>query len=152
MDADGVPLALDGDSGAPVLPSASTPKSLAYAYPPPPPIYPPVTPILHPSPIQILSTPEKGRGVYAKEDIAVGVTVDISPVLLITKEEYYGGGVAGEGKGVEGSVLRGYVFTWKGKEGGMALALGIGLYSISVPSLQKSLTDVPFFFFFRFLI
>ncbi|KAK4701674.1 tRNA-specific adenosine deaminase 3, partial [Phenoliferia sp. Uapishka_3] len=99
--------------------------SLAYDYPPAP-TYPTLTPILHRSPITILSTPEKGRGVFATEDLPMGFLVDISPVLLLSSEEYYGGGKEGEGKGVEGSVLRGYVFTWKGREGGMALALGVG--------------------------
>jgi hypothetical protein len=99
--------------------------SIAYSYPPPP-VYPPTTPTLHRSPIAILSSPDKGRGVYATADIPAGTLIDISPVLLLTNEEYYGGGKQGEGKGVEGSVLRGYVFTWKGKEGGMALALGMG--------------------------
>lgn len=101
--------------------------SLAYSYPPAP-TYPPLTPTLHSSPLTILSTPDKGRGVYATADLAPGTLVDISPVLLLSNEEYYGGGKEGEGKGVEGSVLRGYVFTWRGKEGGMALALGMGEY------------------------
>lgn len=100
-------------------------RSLAYSYPPAP-TYPPLTPTLHSSPITILSTPDKGRGVYATADLAPGTLIDISPVLLLSNEEYYGGGKEGEGKGVEGSVLRGYVFTWRGKEGGMALALGMG--------------------------
>lgn len=102
------------------------PGSLAYSFPAAPPTYPAITPTLHSSPIEILSTEGKGRGVYAKQDLAAGTVVDISPVLLLSNEEYYGGGKEGDGKGVEGSVLRGYVFTWKGKEGGMALALGLG--------------------------
>jgi len=70
--------------------------------------------------------------VYATAPIPAGTLVDISPVLLLTEAEYYGrredGTVCGPGelRGVEGSQLRGYVFTWKGREGGMALALGMG--------------------------
>lgn len=95
-------------------------------YYPPAPLYPRVTPTLHSSPIQILSTPSQGRGVYSTETIPAGTLIEISPVLLLNDAEYYGGGKEGEGKGVEGSVLRSYVFTWRGVEGGMAVALGLG--------------------------
>lgn len=63
---------------------------------------------------------------FATRRIPAGETVELSPVLCISDHEYYGGGNKGDGKGVEGSSLKGYVFTWKGKEGGMAVALGIG--------------------------
>ncbi|KAI5481377.1 Set and Cytidine deaminase-like domain containing protein [Pseudohyphozyma bogoriensis] len=98
-------------------------KRLAYAFPPPP-DYPPLTPLAARAPIAILSTPSKGRGVFATESIAAGTVVEISPILLLSKEEYYGGGKEGDLLGVEGSMLRGYVFSWRG--GGMALALGLG--------------------------
>ncbi|KAM0749917.1 hypothetical protein T439DRAFT_42353 [Meredithblackwellia eburnea MCA 4105] len=106
--------------------AANQKRSISHDYPPPP-TYPEFTPILHQSPIQILSSPSKGRGVYSTTTLPAGTLIDISPVLLLSDSEYYGvGSQPGQGNGVEGSVLRGYVFTWKGREGGMALALGVG--------------------------
>ncbi|KAK4051644.1 tRNA-specific adenosine deaminase subunit tad3 [Microbotryomycetes sp. JL201] len=123
----------DDDHGALSTPSTSVSPTcgsdkgdIEYSYPAAPPSYPRLTPTLHSAPVEIKADDTKGRGVYAARDILAGTTIDISPVLLISSKEYYGGGEPGEGKGVEGSVLRGYVFTWKGKEGGMALALGLG--------------------------
>lgn len=74
--------------------------------------------------LEIRSTPAKGRGVYATKDIPGGCIVEISPVLLIPKEQYKAG--------VNQSELRNYVFTWSwgpgrgGRNGDMALALGLG--------------------------
>ncbi|KAM0789684.1 hypothetical protein ACM66B_006545 [Microbotryomycetes sp. NB124-2] len=121
----------DDNNAATSTPSTSVSRAcssvdLGYSYPAAPPSYPLLTPSLHSAPIEIRSSDRKGRGVFATRDIQPGTIVDISPVLLISNGEYYGGGEPGQGLGVEGSVLRGYVFTWKGREGGMALALGLG--------------------------
>lgn len=88
-----------------------------------PPAYPPETPLLHSGPVAVRSTAGKGRGVFATRDLRPGELVDISPVLCISPDEYY----SPEGRdGVDHTVLKDYVFTWKGREGGMAMALGLG--------------------------
>lgn len=116
------------------------------------PAYPSITPTLTSAPLTILNVPGKGRGVFATRPIAAGEVIEISPVLCISNEEYYGreqgtkqeeesrGKTGEERKGVDGTVLRGYVFTWKGVEGGMALALGIGETLLNVP---PSFLSVP---------
>ncbi|KAG6541340.1 hypothetical protein Mapa_017282 [Marchantia paleacea] len=79
---------------------------------------------LNPFCLEIWSTPAKGRGVYATRDIPQGCVVEISPVLLIPKEQYK--------TGVNQSELKNYVYTWNwgpgrgGRNGDMALALGLG--------------------------
>lgn len=81
--------------------------------------YPSRTPTLTSAPVIIsAATAGKGRGVFATRAIPAGEVIEISPVLCIPAKEYY--------DGVDRSVLSGYVFTWKGIEGGMALALGLG--------------------------
>jgi hypothetical protein len=111
------------------------------------PPYPSITPSLTSAPLSILTIPGKGRGVFAKRTIPAGEVVEISPVLCISNKEYYGREVGAREddsgmKGVEASVLRGYVFTWKGKEGGMALALGIGEPLLRVKK-KNSLINAP---------
>ncbi|KAJ7288446.1 cytidine deaminase-like protein [Mycena rebaudengoi] len=58
----------------------------------------------------------KGRGVYASRPIASQTVVESSPVLLFTKEEYEQHG--------RFTILDEYTFKWR--NGSMALALGIG--------------------------
>jgi len=134
-------------------------QGLSYSYPPPPGVlsasasdstastatistplpYPALTPHLTKAPLEILTKdPALGRGVFASQDIPAGQVVEISPVLVLSEQEYRGfdpkkdeeprrdGGL----KGVEASQLRGYVFTW-GKNGDMAVALGLGNSSLS---------------------
>ncbi|KAJ8080714.1 tRNA-specific adenosine deaminase subunit tad3 [Marasmius tenuissimus] len=65
-------------------------------------------------------TPGKGRGVFASRPITSNTLIEISPVLLFTKDEYerYG----------KHTVLDHYTFIWKDgtASGKMALALGLG--------------------------
>ncbi|KAJ3505047.1 hypothetical protein NLJ89_g7617 [Agrocybe chaxingu] len=79
----------------------------------------------------IKSTPDKGRGVYAARLIPRSTVVEISPVLLFSKEEYENHG--------RHTVLDHYTFTWT--DGRMALALGLGsLFNhSSSPSVSYSL-------------
>jgi hypothetical protein len=94
--------------------------------------YPTETPHLNPLGLHI-RCPEgssRGRGVYAPRDLKRGTLLDISPVLIIPKEQYEAAGGV-----IDRSVLGGYVFTWNwgskgGKNGDMALALGLGARSI----------------------
>ncbi|BGP26646.1 tRNA-specific adenosine deaminase subunit tad3 [Rhodotorula toruloides] len=131
----------------------ATRADLAYSYPPPPSgdsssgslAYPPATPHLTRAPVEIAThNPSVGRGVFATEDIPAGQVVEISPVLVLSQEEYKGRkeGEEDDGalKGVEASQLRGYVFTW-GRDGSMAVALGIGsLFNhSSLPNVTYSL-------------
>lgn len=88
---------------------------------------------LNPFGLVIRSTPTMGRGVFglssslpfsspfidtrkATRPIPAGTLVDISPVLLFSKEEYEAHG--------KHTVLDHYTFVWK--DGRMALALGLG--------------------------
>ncbi|KAF8895426.1 cytidine deaminase-like protein [Infundibulicybe gibba] len=61
-------------------------------------------------------TNNKGRGVYASRPIAQQVVIEISPVLLFSKEAYRMHG--------KFTVLDDYTFKWA--DGRMALALGLG--------------------------
>ncbi|PPR05353.1 hypothetical protein CVT24_007967 [Panaeolus cyanescens] len=64
----------------------------------------------------ILNSKDKGRGVYASRPIPKSTIVEISPVLLFSKEEYESHG--------RYTVLDHYTFVWS--EARMALALGLG--------------------------
>lgn len=84
--------------------------------------YPSVTPHLNSHGLVVKSTRSDGRGVYASTSIPRGTLVEISPVLLFTRDEYtkYG----------QHTVLDSYTFIWKDKRRGgektWALALGLG--------------------------
>lgn len=81
----------------------------------------------------------KGRGVYASQAMGKGQTVEVSPVLLLSKEEYARPGGAGE------TALKDYVFHWD-QQGCMALAFGLGgSPSLSAPS--DRITWLNFFCF-----
>lgn len=127
-------------------------QELAYSYPPPPALgsadetalpYPPSTPHLTRAPIEIATRdPAVGRGVFATCDIPAGEVIEISPVLVLGEEEYTGRKKGernsdGELRGVEASQLRGYVFTW-GRDGSMAVALGIGAFGGARCSFDSS--------------
>ncbi|KII86899.1 hypothetical protein PLICRDRAFT_66319, partial [Plicaturopsis crispa FD-325 SS-3] len=58
----------------------------------------------------------KGRGVYASREIPAETVVEISPVLLFTREEYEEHG--------KYTMLDHYTFKWR--DGRSALALGLG--------------------------
>ncbi|EOR00933.1 hypothetical protein E3P92_00367 [Wallemia ichthyophaga] len=68
--------------------------------------------------MRIISTPDKGRGVFASQPIKIGEVVEISPVLLFTKEEYTQHG--------QHTALDDYTFVWPDRSGRMGLAMGIG--------------------------
>ena len=65
-------------------------------------------------------TPGKGRGVFASRSISSNTVIEISPVLLFSKDEYEAHG--------KHTVLDHYTFKWKDgtSAGRMALALGLG--------------------------
>src|SRR3954463_6180805 len=64
----------------------------------------------------------KGRGVFARRPIRKGEVIERVPVLVLEEEDYR--------KGMDGTLLAGYVFAWG--EGQIALALGYGsLYNHS---------------------
>lgn len=87
------------------------------------PAYPPITPHLNPHGLVIKYNPETGRGVYATSAIPRGTVIEISPVLLFTRDEYLSHG--------KHTLLDSYTFTWKDKRRGgekmWALALGLGI-------------------------
>lgn len=64
----------------------------------------------------------KGRGVFARRPIRKGEVIERVPVLVMSVEDYE--------KGMDTTILAGYVFAWG--EGQIALALGYGsLYNHS---------------------
>lgn len=69
---------------------------------------------------------DRGRGVYTMEDIPAGTIVEISPVIVLTKEER---------ADVEKTILFNYIFEWgEGYEGG-CVALGyVSIYNHSYHS------------------
>src|SRR4051794_28716839 len=75
----------------------------------------------------------KGRGVFARRPIRKGEVIERVPVLVLEEEDYR--------KGMDGTLLAGYVFAWG--EGQIALALGYGsLYNHSYrPNARYQ--DVP---------
>ncbi|PVG04915.1 protein methyltransferase [Serendipita vermifera] len=74
------------------------------------------TPHLNIHGLKIYSTKEKGRGVYASRCIPRGTTIEISPVLFFSEEEYSDHG--------RYTILDHYTFIWG--DGRMALPLGLG--------------------------
>lgn len=66
--------------------------------------------------LELRSDPIRGRGVFTREVIPKNTLVEISPILLFTKEEY-----ASHGKY---TVLDHYTYCWS--SGSYALALGLG--------------------------
>lgn len=68
--------------------------------------------------MRIISTSNRGRGVFAGESIEKDTLVDISPVLLFNKDEYTNFG--------KHTALDEYTFIWPDRSGRMGLALGLG--------------------------
>ncbi|GAA5858948.1 hypothetical protein JCM8547_007169 [Rhodosporidiobolus lusitaniae] len=148
------PVALDEAAALEDAQRSPMTANLAYSYPPPPATgddtagaipYPEATPHLTRAPVAVLTKdPAVGRGVFATDSIQAGEVVEISPVLVLSEEEYKGRkkGEEDDGtlKGVEASQLRGYVFSW-GRNGSMAVALGLGsLFNHSAnPNVSYSL-------------
>lgn len=72
--------------------------------------------------VEVRSTKDKGRGVFARRAIPKGETFETVPVLVFDSEDVFGR--------THGSVLEHYVFGWDG--GKVALPLGYGcLYNHS---------------------
>lgn len=87
------------------------------------PEYPEETPHLNYHGLKVLDRKDgKGRGVYTSKAMARGDLLDVSPVLLLSKEEY------AKPAGVNETVLRDYVFSWD-RQGCMAVALGLGRFT-----------------------
>lgn len=73
--------------------------------------------------IRVGSSKGKGRGVFARRQIAEGELIEQAPVLVIPAEEW---------KHLEQTVLYNYCFSWGSDQQHAALALGFGaLYNHS---------------------
>ncbi|KAI8992100.1 hypothetical protein BDF20DRAFT_848273 [Mycotypha africana] len=70
----------------------------------------------HKIPLELRTDPIKGRGVFATEPIEKNTLVEISPILFFKSDEYKQHG--------QYTILDHYTYCWK--EGGYALALGLG--------------------------
>ena len=68
-------------------------------------------------PICLKDTGKYGRGVYAKRDIKTGELIEVSPVLISSKNEW---------KYLKKTVLYDYCFTWGESYEHTAVALGYG--------------------------
>jgi len=72
--------------------------------------------------VEVKRTRGKGRGVFARRPIRKGEVIERVPVLILEERDYK--------KGMDTTLLAGYVFAWG--EGQIALALGYGsLYNHS---------------------
>lgn len=69
-------------------------------------------PFVHSQIIEVRNTPKKGRGVFAKEDIAEGVIIERVPILLVTWDE------------IADSELADYAFVYNTKKAAVALGYG----------------------------
>lgn len=67
------------------------------------------------SSIYVKDTQKYGRGIFAEQDIARGELIEVSPVIIIRKEEWE--------KYLEKTILYDYCFYW-GED--LAIALGYG--------------------------
>ena len=66
--------------------------------------------------VEVRPVEGKGLGVFARRAIRKGEVIERVPLVILSAEEY--------GKGVDQSLLAGYVFAWG--DGEYALALGFG--------------------------
>lgn len=109
--------------------SANTPSSQG--------TYPPKTPHLNSRGLVIKSNSETGRGVYASYAINANIAIEISPVLLFTREEYIAHG--------KHTALDSYTYVWKDRSKGgektWALALGLGISEQFESALESRLID-----------
>ena len=65
--------------------------------------------------LTIISTTNRGRGVFTSETILAGTTIEISPVLVLNAEER---------ANVEKTLLHDYIFEWGEDHKSAAVALG----------------------------
>ena len=87
--------------------------------------------------LQVLSTPDKGRGVFARESIPADTLIEISPVLIVANEEY-------KENALNKTIFESYLFTWS-RAGEYALALGLGSlfnHSSTSPNVSYTLDKV----------
>ena len=82
-------------------------------------------PFIHPS-LYIADSPQKGRGVFAKEVVPANTVIEISPVIIFS---------AAERKKLEETALYNYIFEW-GEDGNQCcVALGyISMYNHQSPA------------------
>lgn len=95
--------------------------------------------------IQVCSTNDRGRGVFAVHDIPAGTLIEVSPVLIVPSKEY-------DSHNLQSTIFESYLFTWsrandggRGGGGDMALALGLGSlfnHSEQSPNVSFSLNKV----------
>ena len=110
---------------------------------------------MNPLNLHLVTTPDRGRGVFTSRLILTGTLVEESPVLVLSKAEWENGRL-------EGTVLGSFGFCWR--NGGMAIGLGLGGYdfrrrsvliiyviSLSVQSFQhpqRKLHPIPFIVYY----
>ncbi|UAY51367.1 SET domain-containing protein [Ferruginibacter albus] len=77
-------------------------------------------------------TAKKGRGVFTKQRIAPGTVIEISPVIVMSKEDK---------AHIEKTVLFNYIFDW-GKKGKCCMAIGlVPMYNHSYESNCEYIMD-----------
>lgn len=87
--------------------------------------------------LKVLSTPDKGRGVFARESIPADTLIEVSPVLIVSNDEY-------KQHTLNKTIFESYLFTWS-RGGDYALALGLGSlfnHSDSSPNVSYVLDKV----------
>lgn len=85
----------------------------------------PLSPFIHPA-LYIASNPQKGRGVFAKEDLPAGTVIEISPVIVFD--------VTDRNK-LEETALYNYIFEWGEDNSQCCVALGyVSLYNHQSPA------------------
>ncbi len=76
--------------------------------------------------LHIANTPAKGKGVFTKEDIPVDTVVEISPVIVMSKEDR---------KHLDRTLLHDYIFEWGYQSEKCCMALGwVPVYNHSFKS------------------
>lgn len=78
-----------------------------------------ILPILY-----IMETPNRGRAVFTSEDIAIGTTIEIAPVIVLNEQDR---------AKVETTILHDYIFEWGEDEKKAIVALGyVSIYNHAV--------------------
>ena len=85
----------------------------------------PLLPFIHPA-LYIADSPQKGRGVFAKEYLGAGTVIEVSPVIVFS---------AAERKKLEETALYNYIFEWGDDNTQCCVALGyVSLYNHQSPA------------------
>jgi uncharacterized protein len=72
--------------------------------------------------VEVCTSPERGRGLFAREPIAAGAVVEAAPVIIVP---------ATECRLLDRTILHNYYFHWDGDPDGVGRgALGLGLVSL----------------------